>query len=489
MKKGSAIIAAFILILIGSLIAAGFIWYISHESWMSKRVNDSVKALYIAEAGLERKLYEIEAGNLDNIAVTYFPDDDDLESYYSVAVVQNGPINEVTSIGNYHLSERTIRQNALIFNLWDLAVFSGGATAAQINGNTHIRGTVYVLGEESFIDNNENSLYDQGVDILIDENGNSIRDHLSSTDNAINGSGSFYVGNDYNAFGGSNAIPETFLNRITSVSTLNAGVNVKYGKTLLDGSSQIGNVNMPMDLVNVPDGFIPEDPTGVVFVEEGGMFYDRGIFNDKIRFPSLYDVVNGSTRMNSLQNNGLVLTSGVDIPEDITPATVIPTIVDSNGNSFGMDGTGNMTITGIVYINGNLTFDRYQNDRTIWYTGKASMVLTGNLTINTNLYTNETGTTAYPQNNIIGFMTPQNITLGMSGGAAQLELMGIFYAGGILKTAKQTSVAGTFISNHINMASQVPEIYQIKNIKDNLPPGMIDIPPIVAVYSWQEVFD
>lgn len=485
--RGSAMVAAMIFIVIGTVIVAGFILYISRESWLIKRNNDSIKALYIAEAGLERKLYELSTGNYADIPVTYFPEVDDPQSYYTVSVTQDGDVYIVTSTGHYYLGKRVIRRNATIFNLWDLAVFSGGATSGQIAGNTHIRGSVYVLGEEPFIDANENSLFDPGVDTLIDENANGIRDHLNPDDYAINGTGTFYIGNDYNAFDGSNAIPDGFLSRIIPASTLDAGVNVKYGKTVLSGSTQIGNEAVPMDLVNAVDGFIPEDPTGKVFVEEGGLIYDRGMISDKIRLPSLYDVVDGTTRMNALQNNGLVLTSGTDIPEDITP---ISNFTVSDGvNSLSMDGEGHMTISGIIYINGNLSLDRYKGDRTMWYTGKGSVVLTGNLTINVDLYTLETGSSAYPTNNIIGFMTPQNINLGVGAGAAQLEMMALFYAGGHINTEKQTAVAGAFITNHVDMSTNVPEIFQVKGVKDNLPPGMIDIPPVVIVYNWEEVFE
>ena len=57
--KGSAIIIAFILIVVGSLIVGGFLLYVSGESRMTKTLCDSIKGLYIAEAGLERAISDL----------------------------------------------------------------------------------------------------------------------------------------------------------------------------------------------------------------------------------------------------------------------------------------------------------------------------------------------------------------------------------------------------------------------------------------------
>lgn len=57
--KGTAIIAAFILIVIGTLIVGGYLLYISRESNMTVRNSNSIRALYIAEAGLERAISDL----------------------------------------------------------------------------------------------------------------------------------------------------------------------------------------------------------------------------------------------------------------------------------------------------------------------------------------------------------------------------------------------------------------------------------------------
>lgn len=524
--KGTAIITALILIVIGSLIIGGFLLYVSRQSWMTKRVNDSIKALYIAEAGLERKLYEIKNGNYDSIpSPIYFPEPTDTESYYTVSVVKEGEAYEVTSTGKYYLRTRKIRQSVRIFSLWDLAIFSGEATAGQFAGCMNTRGTVYVLGEESFIDVNENGVFDSGIDR--DDNNDGSLSHLISTDYAIDASGNFYIGNNYDTYGASSGIDTTgfIKDRVPSIYdsdldiyTLHAELDVKYGKVNLGGSVQVGNndqINGPMDLVNVPDGFNPPDAAQEgegqkVFYNEGGLLYDRSMFNEKIRFPNLADrytdpvtgtvyeyispnynnnVVGG--RMAYLQQNGLRLTTKTpptpgyySIPEDLTPDPDKNFSYTDGINSFSLT-DGHINISGIVYIDGNLTLDRYKGERSITYAGKGSTALTGNLTLNVKFYPAESGTGVFPWQHIIGFMTPQNINLGIN---QQHEIMGIFYAGGYGRVNQPTKLAGALIAHQVAL-NQVPDMFQVKDIKDNLPTGMVNIPSVVVVYGWHEVFE
>lgn len=522
--KGTAIITALIFIVIGSLIVGGYLWYISREIWITKRTNDSIKALYIAEAGLERKLYEIKNANYDDITTpVYFPDTSDPESYYTVDVEKYGDVYKITSTGVYHSGIRKIRQSARMFSLWDLAFFSGEATSGYLAGCMNTRGTIFVLGEESFIDVNESGVFESGIDI--DDNNDGILSHLSPSDYAIDATGNFYIGNNYDPYLASSGIPETFSSRVPSIydpdlgyDTLNAKLYVKYGKVSLGGSSQIGNedqINGPMTQINVPDGFNPPSaaepgPDQKIFYVEDGLLSDRGMFSEKIRFPNLLDrytdpatgtvyeyippdynnnIVGG--RMKYLQENGLRLTTRgtpgyLPIPEDLTPDPSKNFSYTDGVNSFSLT-NGHISINGIVYIDGNLTLDRYRGDRTITYEGKGSIVLTGNLTINVNFYPRETGVGVFPERHIIGFMTPKNIALGVSG-TGRNEIMGVFYAGGTGNIVKPSKVAGGFIAHQI-ILTQVPDIFQVKNIKDNLPRGMINIPTVLVIYGWHEVFE
>ncbi|MCA9408899.1 MAG: hypothetical protein KC733_09425, partial [Candidatus Omnitrophica bacterium] len=132
-----------------------------------------------------------------------------------------------------------------------------------------------------------------------------------------------------------------------------------------------------------------------------------------------------------------------------------------------MDGSGNMTVSGIVYIDGG-EFNLLKNgsDKTITYTGTGSIVATGDVHVNVNLVTN--GANSFP-NNIVGIMTPQN----MDFNEANIDVMGVFYAENTISVQKQTDILGTIVSDYFDMGTNVPSIFQVPDTANNLPPGMI----------------
>jgi hypothetical protein len=67
--------------------------------------------------------------------------------------------------------------------------------------------------------------------------------------------------------------------------------------------------------------------------------------------------------------------------------------------------------------------------------------------------------------------------------------MGAFYAQNRIVSAKQTTIMGTFVSNYFDMGTNVPDIYQVPSLADNLPLGMIGNYPILAMnlVSWREI--
>lgn len=67
--------------------------------------------------------------------------------------------------------------------------------------------------------------------------------------------------------------------------------------------------------------------------------------------------------------------------------------------------------------------------------------------------------------------------------------MGAFYGEQQVTSDKQTSTAGTFVSEYFNMGSQVPDIYQIPTLAANLPYGMVGAYPVYVVVqrSWREL--
>ncbi|MEJ5171968.1 MAG: hypothetical protein WHU10_13355, partial [Fimbriimonadales bacterium] len=55
-------------------------------------------------------------------------------------------------------------------------------------------------------------------------------------------------------------------------------------------------------------------------------------------------------------------------------------------------------------------------------------------------------------------------------------------------SAKQNQIAGTFVANFFDMGTNVPNIYQVPELRRNLPPGMPGDKPYVTlrIRTWRE---
>ena len=75
-------------------------------------------------------------------------------------------------------------------------------------------------------------------------------------------------------------------------------------------------------------------------------------------------------------------------------------------------------------------------------------------------------------------------------GDSQLTMAGAFYAQEQVVSQKQNELAGTFVSSYYSMQN-VPHMYQVPTLTDNLPPGMPGATPLwivtTRVISWREI--
>ncbi|HOJ34544.1 MAG TPA: hypothetical protein PKY35_12870 [Candidatus Hydrogenedentes bacterium] len=390
-------------------------------------------------------------------------------------------------------------------NVWRNAIFGGtGQSGGLINGNVSIHGSVHLLGD---------NIVPGGTAVT-----------------ALDLSGTSLIHNNYVG------IPAALQQRVPPlptrvfngevVETLNATLRVRKGYVGLSGNSEIGEIDTPgngyketMDGIYVNDGW-----TGNAVVPDGGRGDPRSVWSDN-GWDMLYDLGNrvplpvlsddwkdmytGQTVLNPVTgrnythseyfqtlcgtpyNGNLTIKANQDFyfnatrPGDPNPANRQPTDDYILFNAT----TNRMEINGQIQINGNLTFTRGAgNDKTIYYTGKAAILVNGDVTLDTDLLTlNADGSAAnsFPKN-IIGIMAQGNMTVGS---LSQLQLMGAFYAQNQIKSEKQTITMGTFVSNYFDMGTNVPEIYQVPTLADNLPYGMIGAYPILAFsqVSWREI--
>ena len=485
-SKGNILISLLVVITFLG-IGAALLLVSVHESKIAERHRLSTIAFHIAEAGIESALYELRQDFITATSTPSWSDKDinncaaivgydigpDYNNFYNLpcssASFQGGSYSVslknvagaddiwVNSTGRINDVSHTITAYVKIKNLspWDNAIFAGsGASGTMINGNVDIRGSVHILGTG-----------------------------LTDGDLAFNAGGvANIVGNNYSTLVASlkvkvPALPTTIFNTET-VETLSAELRVKKGKVGLSGAASIGENNDPgdayketVDGVYVTDGYGGNQGANNVFSDNGTTNgYDLG---DSVIFPSLSDdapqdsnytnqsYFKADAKILTTELNGITAASNFEHYDDANSNGIF----DAGENGISMDGSGNMYISGKVYIESNSV--NIGGSDTINYTGRGSILSEGNVTITTSVVT--AGNSSFP-NNIIGVMTQGNMILG---DAAQLDIMGLFYAEGQVVTNKQTNIVGTLVTNYFDTGGQVPAIYQVPETVNNLPSGLI----------------
>lgn len=526
-RKSSAMVTALIFIVVGCLIVGGYLSYITSESYMTKCLNDSIKAFYIAEAGMERACKETyqdwynhtpKLFRLNSISSTNFPDSASSYGKYEVSEIwlNTNLMKRIISTGTYGNQTRVVYKNIYHPQQITGAVIacSGSQGTGRIHGNVRIMGSVYISGEEPFVDTNENNIYDAGEPYR-DLTGNGqwgpyldVTDANPDNDFAFRMTGNSEMGNNYGY------MPSDLKARVPSIyssdilaDTLDARLLVKYGKVSLEsGSALIGAPeNLYDGMKNTMDSVIVPD---TVVVSGGAMNTDeylsgaeqRSLFDDEVRMPSIKDAYTDNATgafypspadpyntdaLGGYENYLYTVATGTDgvyINGDLTITPISNfTLGDVNNpgkNGLSVDGDGKLKINGLVYVNGKLTFDKSGSKDTFLYSGRGSFYARGyrnaatsdDVIINANLLTKDSYKGAFPTN-ALGIMTRENILLS----GANNHIMGAFYAGNMITMTKQYEIAGTVMSTYFDMTDQVPSIYQIPVLADNPPTYMIPI--------------
>jgi hypothetical protein len=444
-------------------------------------------------------------------------DDDTLighEGSFHVDMTNAYPIRTVMSVGHdldgvgavaidvYH------RRNPV--NPWDNAIFAGvGQTGHAISGNVDIHGSVHILGDgEDFTDQNSNDKWDdadQFTDLnadgiwqpgeplttdsdgdglwdaaepYVDDNGNGSYDEtLTATDLSFEASGTAAVRNNYN---GMNATLSSRLPGLSTVpfngenvQTIDAEMRVKHGRVNLSGTATVGQTNVSggsptvketLDGVYVNDGYGGTAGAANVYSDNGtAQLYDLG---DAIDFPSLNDSFPGyPDHRTYLAANALIIPGDVELKPGVAYSAPW-----SPFGSLSVDAAGNVSISGIVMVTGNLTISAGaggMKNTPLVYDGRGTLVSQGSMYINTHVLSRD----QFPTNDVMGFLSYRDMEIGTGSGASQLNLMGAFYAQQQITNQKQNSLAGAMVSNYFNVFN-VPSIYQVPALIDNLPPGM-----------------
>jgi len=479
------------------ILGSAFLALSVNEGRASEAQRKITQAFHVAEAGIERAFYDLRQDYITDSSSPDWADGDingmsigpDTGNFYSIPYsatsLNNGSYAVslrnvsgaddiwVRSTGTVDGISQTILAYVRMANLspWDNAIFGGaGSAGGMVNGNVNISGSVHILGTG-----------------------------LAAGDNAIDlGGTAELVGNNYSNLESAlddkiPALPTTLFNGET-ISTLNAELRVKNGIVGLSGSSTVGQADVfgnsdkeTVDGAYVTDGYNGNKGTANVYSDNGtSEGYDLG---DAVSFPSLSDPYDTYTDYyDYFDQTGYTATAGeMTTLANLTPATpdfqygaTGDCSVDANCIQMA---SGKLTVKGKVYINGGtLGF----SGGTMEYTGTGTILVTGDVSVNEDLVTE--GDDSFPSN-IVGIMTPGDINIGTGAGAAQLDVMGLFYSENNITVAKQTDLVGTIVTNYFDITGQVPSIFQVPETANNLPDGMIagDSVWLIRVISWQKI--
>ena len=156
-----------------------------------------------------------------------------------------------------------------------------------------------------------------------------------------------------------------------------------------------------------------------------------------------------------------------------------------------MDASGNLQISGIVYVTGDIDIESGQGTAThtpVIFDGKGTLVSEQDINVSTHVLSNGT----FPTDDVLGFIAYDDVGIGTGQGDAQLNIMGAFFAGDQITNKKQNQFAGAMVSNYFQL-DNVPDLFHVPSIVDNLPPGMpgsetIDIYTYKVVNgTWREL--
>jgi len=547
-ERGTALVLSLFLITVLTVLGTMVLNTSIVEIKMAQNQKISSQVFYAAEAGLERGLlmliddFETEGGtawgnanypswgeSVSEAAVTgsttFDPDVRSLDMY--------------TSSPDSSLKQLTLGGGNTVNNLtFDLYLFR--VSTDEVYVMSHAYGNGGMAAIEYHLAMDDLSPYNNAI-----FTGAGVSGHFQGS---VNVAGSIYsrgsldmganvkITNNYSTGHHPLAPGDTMYDLITQVTDLDTKVRVKGGDlTLSSGSAQIGyagtnnhvegiyvdgatNIDAvgthyygdPPNLSSeVPDVPLPSIYDGIREVfDDNGLNLDTCIAsksgaNDAAIATSIYaDWVSGTGCASSLSSSGMV----------IDASTFGNTIDDSSGDLSYDDGAGNglffddatdtLTIKGNVVIQGDLNIGTDKN-ATITYEAYgdnsggfnqadgATLYVSGDISTVGDFrpdpakgYLKEI--TGVDDINSLGVVTPQDISFE---GKNANEIAGFFFAEGQINFNKQVKFAGTVIGGLVNF-SQVPDIYQVPNLQNYLPPGVPGGQNIIMLTSreWRRVY-
>ncbi len=368
---------------------------------------------------------------------------------------------------------------------------------------------------ESFFDKNKNATWDPG-ETFTDANGDGVwtsaepfndtnrngiyEPPVTQADLNTSLSGDAYVGNNYSGLDPALRALVLAPPKIGGIESLSSEVRVKHGQLSVGGNAKIGTNEVvdgglsksKIDGSYVSDGY-RGDSASHVFSDNGtSESYDLASLN--IKFPLLAGIgaqtsTDSQTGTVYVNHEQLLLAKGLPVSlTGITPSTlafVYPAdgVPDAKGNFIRYTpaaggAQASLLINGIILLPGSFTVSG-----NVRYTGRGTFYSPGDVVFEDNLLPAEGQT--FPTTTVLGCIAKGNMVVGDT---SQANLIGAFFAQGVVKTTKQTDVVGSLVGSYYDMGTNVPSIFQVPSLARNMPPGMPGDRSIISVKvrGWRE---
>ncbi|MDF1525562.1 MAG: pilus assembly PilX N-terminal domain-containing protein [bacterium] len=547
-QRGTALVLSLFLITVLTVLGTMVLNTAIVEIKMAQNQKISSQVFYAAEAGLERGLlmliedFDTEGGSAWGNAnyvgwaetvtesavsgsTTFDPDVRSLDMYISSP---DANLKKLTLSGGHGVNNLT----------FDLYIYKVGSSEAYVMSNAYGNGGMAAIEYHLAVE--DMSPYNNAI-----FTGAGVSGHFQGS---VNLAGSIYsrgtldvganvqVTNNYTTGHHPLAPGDALYDMLPAVTDLDTKVRVKGGDLNIESTSaQIGYAGTDNRIEGIyVDGATNIDAVGTHYYDEHTSevpdvplpsIYDgiREIFddnslnldtciaaksgaNDAAIATSIYaDWVSGTGCASSLSSSGMVINaSDFGSPAVIDGSTGNLTYDDGAGNGMYFDdATDTLTIKGNVVILGDLKFGQSNGNDDITYevygdnsggfsqADGGTLYCSGDLEIRGGFSPDPSkgylkGVTGVDDINSLGVVTPGDITF--TGKNDNIHA-GFYFAEGQVNFNKQSKFAGTIIGGLVNF-SQVPDVYQVPNLKNYLPPGVPGGQTIVKLTSreWRRVY-
>jgi hypothetical protein len=484
-EKGFALVTALVFLAISGMLGTTALLVTNTDFKIVGNHKARTQAFYIAEAGMARAMAEVKNDltidhNLANSTfeaisgpISITPSSSDFYTAFDnigfgagaytiefknygtepwalwVRSTGNGPRSSSVTVERFLSAENV--------SPWNNAIFStGGGGEIPISGNVIIGGSVHMLGEglspSTVVFSNQtgdcrNTNADMDSTLALTINGGTTSD-LKSTFRIKNGRVDMTLGS-----GG-----------------IGSSSNPFKGIYVTDGADSNGD--------GVNDDILGGDNEGAgqnIYALKGATKPKPYGLGDSIQMPAIDPAW--------LNDNSMDLTVSTDTEDPLssTPKGLIDGDLELTGpfkegstwyypDISKTDGTNSIVFDSssrVLTINGIIKVKSLTISEDITYSGRGTFYVTGATTIDGNVLT---PALSYPTTNVMGVISTGDITLGVN--SSQLFLTGVYYSIGTITSSNQTELAGIIVCKAFDITAQVPKIWQVPSIPDNLPPGM-----------------